>query len=293
MTPGTDPIIPCELSPETDKRIEAYVEALLRQAPAIGDHGLTEREFWDSGILRSAIERLRGRQAAALSVKRRFMEDILNALQRDGEISRWEFVGVGERHDYEIRMPDGRISVVETKGCLDGNNTNIFERPAQADEFVIWSLCQNPGADPRHNAWSGIHTRIGAEIIHRRQRVDGVVIWDMLCGTAGRPCPKLALSAARATVLQAGRKVPPPCIYLLPRSIPDPRNNPRPPSWSLADIRLLHALWRCFKGDESDVVEVRIEARMERANVQRRTKFFRLGREFSASEWVTIRRASR
>jgi hypothetical protein len=188
-------------------------------------------------------------------------------------------------------MPTGRISIIETKGCLDGNNTNIFERPPQADEFIIWSLCQNPGSDPAHNAWSGIHTRLSAEIIHRRQRVDGVVIWDMVCGTAGRPCPKLAADPTRATRIEGGRSLPPPCLYLFPRSIPDPRSNPTPACWQLTDVQILNALWTGFMGNAADVVEVGIEARMEGADVQRRTRFFRGRVEISTSEWATVRRA--
>lgn len=285
------PIIPCSLLPETRARIDAYVEALKQAAHTIGAHGLTPQEFQDSRIFPSAIEQIRGTQAASMVEKRAFMEDVLNHLNRQALIRRWEYVGAGERHDYEITMPTGRISVVETKGCLDGNNTNIFERPPQADEFIIWSLCQNPGSDPAHNAWSGIHTRLSAEIIHRRQRVDGVVIWDMLCGTAGRPCPKLAVNPARATRIEGGRSLPPPCLYLFPRSLPDARNNPTPACWHLADVQILQALWTAFNGDAADVVKVRIEARIEGVNVQRRTRFFRGRTEISTSEWTTVRRA--
>jgi len=299
------PVIFCELLPETRAQIEAFAEALKEQAPNIGGHGLSEQEFWDAGILRAAIEKLRGTQAASMVEKRAFMAGVLQHLQELGEISRWTFTGAGERHDYQIDMPSGRISIVETKGCLDGNNTNIFERPPQADEFIIWSLCQNPGSDPRHNAWSGLHTRLGAEIIHRRTKVDGVVIWDMVCGTRGRPCPKLARDANRATTIrvQEGpldeflgrgpieRTVPPPCIYLFPRSVPDPRNNPTPACWRLEEVELLHALHRAFKGDEADVVEVYIESRMTGVNVERQTRFFRTGVEFSTSQWTTLRRA--
>ena len=187
-------------------------------------------------------------------------------------------------------MSSGRVSVVETKGCLDGNNTNIFERPPQADEFIVWSLCQNPGADPRHNAWSGIHTRLSAEVIHRRQRVDGVVIWDMVCGTVGRPCPKLIANPGRATEI-ATRRVPPPCIYLFPRTIADARNNPTPACWQIDEIQLLHALWNAFNGDTADLVEVRIEARMRGVDVQRRTRFLSQGVEVTTSGWATIKRA--
>ena len=78
-----------------------------------------------------------------------------------------------------------RTAIIDVR-CLDGDNTKLFERPNSADEFVIWSLCTNVGADPRRNAGSGVHTRISAEIIARNQRVDGLVIWDMMCGTIGR-----------------------------------------------------------------------------------------------------------
>ena len=286
-----EPIIFCELLPETRARIEAYAEALREQAPFIGDHGLDEADFWDSGIFRSAIERLRGQQAASLAQKQAFVKLVLDHARAQGAVAEWRFTGAAERHDYEVRMPSGRVAVIETKGCLDGNNTNIFERPPQADEFVVWSLCQNPGADPRHNAWSGIHTRLSAEIIHRRQGVDGVVIWDMVCGT-GRPCPKLAAEPDRATPLGA-RRVPPPCVYLLPRSIPDPRNNPNPPTWRLEEQEFLHALWRTFKGDPSDITHVHIESRMSEADLQRRTSFRRLDQEVAASNWTTVRRARR
>lgn len=293
MPPSKEPIIFCKLQPETRRRIEAYAEGILSAAPGIGNHGLSTEEFWDSGIFRSAVERLRGQQAATTSGKKEFMTTVLNFLKAAGRVQKWDFSGAGERHDYEIAMADGRISVVETKGCLDGNNTNIFERPPQADEFIIWSLCQNPGSDPRHNAWSGIHTRLSAEIIHRQQRIDGVVIWDMVCGTAGRPCPKLKSDQMRATVIKGPRSIPPPCIYLFPRSIPDPRNNPRPNCWELSDISLLQSLWQSFKGDPTDVVSVFIEARMHGADVQRRTLFVRESQPFAISSWTTVRRARR
>lgn len=293
MPRSSAPIIQCSLLPETKERIARFAEALEAEAPNIGDHGLTDQEFRDSGLFASAVERLRGQKAASMRQKQSFMRDVFEYLRDTALVSTWVFTGSGERHDYEISMPSHRVSIVETKGCLDGNNTNIFERPPQADEFVIWSLCQNPGADPRHNAWSGIHTRLSAEVIHRSHNVDGVVIWDMLCGTAGRPCPKLAHAPDRATVIGASRDVPPPCIYLFPRSIPDPRNNPSPPCWELNETELLNALYRAFKGDASDVTQVKIEARMNGPHVQRRTRFYRRGEEFRTSRWTTLRRARR
>lgn len=287
-----NPIIFCELLTETRRKISKFAEALMESAPRIGDHGLKPEEFWESEIFRSAIEKLRGTQAAYTTKKRNFMNSVLNHLKKCGQIEDWEFTGARERHDYVVKIPGPVLSIVETKGCLDGNNTNIFERPPQADEFIIWSLCQNPGSDPRHNAWSGIHTRLSAEVIHRQHRVDGVVIWDMLCGTAGRPCPKLVDDPKRATVID-GKRMPPPCLYLFPRSIPDPRNNPTPPCWRFDEVKLIKALWSSLKGDENDVVEVRVEARILGVETQRKTRYFRSGVEFSSSGWTTIQRSRR
>jgi len=287
-----NPIILCELLSETRKEIASFAEALKKAAPGIGSHGLSEQEFWDAEIFRASIKKLRGTQAAYTAKKRGFMASVLNYMKSKGHIQKWEFTGTGERHDYIIEMPGKTITAIETKGCLDGNNTNIFESPPQADEFIIWSLCQNPGSDPRHNAWSGIHTRLSAEVIHRQQRVDGVIIWDMLCGTAGRPCPKLVADPDRITIVD-GRRLPPPCIYLFPRTIPDPRNNPTPRFWKIDELKLIQALLEAFKGAQSDAVEVLIEARMSGADVERRTRFFRRGEEFSSSSWTKVSRARR
>lgn len=292
--PPRPPVTFCESRFAPDE-VERYAEAIRLAAPEIGSHGLTPDEFWDSGLFHSAIERLRGQRAAGAVDKRNWMAAVLDHLKRMDAIRSWEFMGSGDRYDYQVVMPDGRISIIETKGCLDGNNTNIYQRPPNADEFIIWSLCQNPGANPRHNAWSGLHTRLGAETIHSRQRVDGVVIWDMVCGTAGRPCPKLLDDPSRATVigqvLPDVLRVPPPCIYLFPRTIPDARTNPHPPCWQLREVQLLHALWTTFNGRISDVVEVRIETRMSGVQLQRKTTLVREGEVFQSSQWTDLRRA--
>jgi hypothetical protein len=169
-------VIPCSLAPESRVRIVRYAEELKMAAPQVGSHGLSEEVFWNSGLFQSAIERLRGSQAASTAVKRKFLEEVLGYLKSKKAINSFSFTGAGDRHDYQIEMPDGRRTVFEAKGCLDGNNTNIFQRPPGADEFFIWSLCQNSGADPRHNAWSGIHTRLGAAVLAENQRVDALII---------------------------------------------------------------------------------------------------------------------
>jgi len=286
------PVILCKRTKETQEAIADYAEKLREAAFSVGNHGMTQDEFWSSGLFRSAIERLRGQQAAAMAGKRDFVAGVLNYLRVKGEIQSWTSSGSADRHDYELHLASGRIAVIEAKGCLDGNNTNIFERPPNADEFIIWSLCQNPGADPRHNAWSGIHTRLSAEIIHRRQRVDGLIIWDMVCGTLGRPCPKIAANKSRTTLVR-GQRLPPPCVYVFPRSVPDPRSNPSPRCWKLSEVESLEIFHRAFKGDANDVVEVQIEAGMKGATIRRTTRLLRNGEEIVASKPTPIQRANR
>ncbi len=282
-------IIPCVLSDETRRLIDAYAEALKNQAHRIGDHGLSEEEFWASGLFRGAIERLRGQQAASMAQKRKFIESVLEYLKQNKRIESWKFRGTGERHDYEVHIND-RICVFEAKGCLDGNNTNIFERPENAYEFILWSLCQNPGADPRHNAWSGIHTRLSAEIVHNKKRVDGLIIWDMLCGTKGRTCPKLSQSRARVTNIGGGFHVPPPCLYLFPRTVPEVRNNSHPKVWKIEEVTFLKVLYDTFSCQPDDVVEVSIEVRQNVNYIERRTIFTRNGKQVDSSDWTKIKR---
>jgi hypothetical protein len=283
-------IVPCEQNGELRKLIETYAENLKTEAHKIGDHGLSEVEFYNSGVFRGAIERVRGQFSASMREKREFVQHILNHMQDGGFITEWESAGEANRHDYIVRLPSGRTSAIELKGCLDGNNTNIFERPPQAEEFVIWSVCTNPGADPRHNAWSGIHTRLSAEIIFREQRVDGVVLWDMVCGTVGRPCPKIIADPTRVT--KAGPfAVPPPCIYVLPATIPSPRNNPHPKAQRLDDVHILRAFHDCFQGRDDEVNYVDFEVGYHGTDTVRKTRVTRNGEVQRESEATAIRRA--
>jgi hypothetical protein len=274
-----------------ERQIEDYVAALRANAHTIGGHGLDRAAFDRSGLFRAAIERIRGTQSATMTEKKEFLRTILSAMQAAGSIRSWEFAGHGERHDYQVTFADGRVSIFEAKGCLDGNNTNIYERPANADEFLIWSLCQNAGADPRANVWSGIHTRLSAEIIHApRKQVDALIVFDMLCGTLARPCPKLLADPQRGREL-GGVRIPPPCIYLFPRTVPDGRNNPAPQPHDLPQVKLAEALHTFFGGQPNELTQVWIEARHQGADVQRKTRLVRGGLTIRESTWTTVRRA--
>jgi len=220
---------------------------------------LSESDFYQSGILEGAIQRIRGQYSATMHEKRDFVSRVLNHMQDNGFIKTWESAGSVNRHDYSIVMPTGRIAVVELKGCLDGNNTNIFERPTHAQEFVIWSVCQNAAANPRKNVWSGIHTRLSAEIVENEKHVDGLVVWDWLCGSIARPCPKLKRGPGDRLTTVGQYKLPPPCIYLFPRTVPSVRNNPNPDPHTLKDVSFLEALNTCFGGYFDEINSVRFK----------------------------------
>ncbi len=283
-------VIPCIQNHELLKLIQDYAEILKTEAHKLGSHGLSEEEFYNSGLFRGAIERIRGQFSATMRDKREFGRHILNYMQDQDVIQNWDSAGEANRHDYMVRMKSGRVCAIELKGCLDGNNTNIFERPANAHEFLIWSVCTSPGANPRRNAWSGIHTRLSAEIISRQQRVDGLVIWDMVCGTVGRPCPKLIGTNERMTPV-AHYLLPPPCIYVMPATIASPRNNPRPSAQSLEEVQLLKAFHDCFGGREEEVNYVDFEVEHQGAETMRKTIIRRAGAVVQESNLTPIRRS--
>ena len=283
-------VIPCHRNEKLQELIVDYVEALKTEAHKLGNHGLSEEEFYNSGLFRGAIERARGQFSATMRAKREFARDVLNYMQDKKCIEEWEGAGENNRHDYVVRLNGGRVCAIELKGCLDGNNTNIFERPPNAQEFIIWSLCTNSGADPRLNAWSGIHTRLSAEIISRQQRVDGLIVWDMVCGTVGRPCPKLEENPQRITAV-SHFMLPPPCIYVFPGTIASPRNNPRPVAQSLEEVQILRAFHRCFGGVDEEVNYVDFEVEHRGAETLRKTRIRRGGQVAHESEATAIRRA--
>jgi hypothetical protein len=125
-----------------------------------------------------------------------------------------------------------------------------------------------------------------AENVH----IEALIVWDALCGKFGRPCPKLAEGRG---VEVDGAMIPPPCVFLFPRTVPDPRNNPKPAVLRLSEVAFAGALLKHFGGDERDVTEVQIEARMEGASVERRTTLIRAGSVVRQSDWTELRRAAR
>lgn len=281
-------VIPCAHDKALQKKVADFAEALKIEAHNISDHGLTEKEFYESGILPAAVERLRGQNAATMRDKRAFVRLVLNHMEDRGFIKCWEIAGSKNRHDYTITMPNGWISVIELKGCLDGNNTTIFERPSHAREFIIWSICPKRGSDPQKNVWSGIHTRLSAEIIDKEKQVDGLIVWDWVCGTIDRPCPKLSIRALDPNAVINGiaidrrtslgqHFVTPPCIYLFPSTLPSVRNNPNPEPHRLDDVQILKAFAECFNINNDELNSVRFAVENRGADIVRTTTVERSG----------------
>ncbi len=280
-------IIPCEQNEALREQIERFAEVLKTEAHKLGQHGLDEKDFYNSGLFRGAIERVRGQFSATMRGKREFVQHALNHMEDGQFIAGWDQTEDSNRNDYVVRLNSGRVAVIDLKGCLDGNNTNIFERPDNADEFVIWSICTNRGGDPRRNAWSGIHTRLSAEMITHSKRVDGVVIWDMVCGTLGRPCPKLATEARQTDM--GPFAVPPACIYLMPAAIPS-NAQPTVRAQQLHEVELLSAFHSCFGGRDDELHFVDFEIQRNGLELLRKTSVRRGGIMQQESEMTPIRR---
>jgi len=224
-------------------------------------------------LLRAAIESLRGTASATTSDKRHFLETILQFGAAQGVFGAWSFVGTENRQDYRVALPDGTAVSIEAKGCPDGNNMTIWDRPGWADEFIVWSMCPESLAhDPGKGLWSGIATRLIPKLAAERTVVDALVFWDGRCGSEMRRCPKAfgidgALRAAATDIPgQDGRQwLPPPCIYLFPQAPPVVRNNPNPRTHTLRTCRFADALLALFQ-----VPEGRRQAYVHSASVQSR-----------------------
>jgi hypothetical protein len=150
---------------------------------------------------------------------------------------------------------------IEAKGCPDGNNSTIWDKPPWADEFIIWFLCPESLAHPPGKGlWSGIATRLMPTMVAEQRSVDAVMFFDGRCGSARRPCAKTygvkGSLRKSATVIdgQTGKEdmLPPPCIYLMPKSYPSVPHNLKPPVHTLKQSHFSRAMLTLFNVPESE-----------------------------------------
>ncbi len=249
--------LPCRhsLDPTKLDRAKTLLVQLASNNPSILTSAGISTDEWQP-LLRMAVESMRGTFAASVGEKRRFTEAVLSHMQEVRVIAQWEFVGTRKRQDYRVSLLNGRQVAVESKGCGDGNNTGIWDRPRWAEEFVLWSQCpESLQHQPGDGVWSALATRIFPKVIFERVVVDCFIFFDGRCGSAIRRCPKNPaygvegnLRAASTEILGQDQRpwLPPPCLYLLPRSVPEPVENPQPPLHTLETCQFAAALLRAF-----------------------------------------------
>ena len=62
--------IPCRRNEKLRELIVDYAEILKTEGHILGDHGLTEKDFYQGGLFRGAIERIRGQFSATMPIQR-------------------------------------------------------------------------------------------------------------------------------------------------------------------------------------------------------------------------------
>ena len=73
--------IPCEKDPALTQKIEEFSEILKSQAHKLDPFGMSEKDFYDSGIFEGSVQRVRGQISAAMGEKKTFVKHVLNHMQ--------------------------------------------------------------------------------------------------------------------------------------------------------------------------------------------------------------------
>lgn len=177
--------------------------------------GLSAEEY--STALPIAIQRMRGRSAAANFERRQFLSDIFEAMLGRGLIEGIEKPKYSDDTVYRLKVPNiGNVAIIQ-KGCPDGAHSSFkWSVPEWAAESYLWWLCPSTTHEP------GAHVAKGVNRLKKRffstvkgqnsdRMIDGVLFHNELCGTLSRPCPK-----RNRSVQISGTLVPPPCLYTFP-----------------------------------------------------------------------------
>jgi hypothetical protein len=251
-----DNCVPCRHQLDNSKIVSLIklLRGLPKAAPElIQKHGIDPVDY--DLLFRSAIESIRGVFSATAEDKRKFLQVVFDKMKDSGAVKEWQSIGTKGRQDYRIMLPNKRSICVEAKGCPDGNNMNIWERPTWAEEFIVWSQCPDSlQHNPGHGIWSGVSVRLVPKMVVERQQIDAFVFYDGRCGSKHRQCPKsfgltddLRSKATDVKGYPDSRWMPPPTIYLFPRTIPHPHTNKQPPVHDLRSCQFANALLETFK----------------------------------------------
>ena len=121
-------VISCQQNKDLRKLIEEYAEVLKREAHTLGSHGLDQHDFYNSGVFRGAIERVRGQFSATMKAKRDFVRTILDHLRERNFIEGWQSAGEANRHDYVIQLKSGRTCAIEQMATIP-TSSNVQQMP--------------------------------------------------------------------------------------------------------------------------------------------------------------------
>lgn len=187
------------------------VRAMAADDAFLQRQGLTAQDF--ELALPAAIQRIRGSAAASNSVRRNFLVALFQRMVTSGAISGFDTPDYGDDTVYRLRVPAiGSVAIIQ-KGCPDGAHSSVnWTAPDWANETYLWWLCDSLQYEP------GEHVAKGVNRLRNRffsdaytDSVDGIIFHNATCATPLRPCPKIALA-----IDLDGKKVPPPCIWVMP-----------------------------------------------------------------------------
>lgn len=283
MTLRSQDTLPCrhaEIRESVDR-----VKGILQELPVLAPDLLSSRGVAPDdypALLSAAVESLRGTASATTTDKSRFIRAVLDYAKSRDLIKGHTFTGAGARQDHRVELLDGTLVAVEAKGCPDGNNMNIWDRPGWAQEFIVWSQCPESLVNqPGRGVWSGLGTRLLPKVAAERHVVDAMIFFDGRCGSNERRCPKAygvtgpLRTNATGIPSQDDKErswLPPPCIYLLPKSPPHIANNPRPSLHTLESCKFAKMLLDLFNVPEPEqasyVHQASIEASADQSGVK-------------------------
>jgi hypothetical protein len=85
-------VIACERDAIVRAQIERFVQTLKTKAHRfrLGDQNLSEKDVYESPLLRGAVEVMRGTYSAKLGPKPEFVQHVLNHLVYGGQFAGWE-----------------------------------------------------------------------------------------------------------------------------------------------------------------------------------------------------------
>lgn len=197
--------------PEVVEMTESAIRSIADDPAFLAKSGLTRDEF--ELALPTAIQKIRGRTAASNADRRDFLKKLLEQLKSTGKVSAIREPDYGDDTIYRLEIPSvGPVAIIQ-KGCPDGNHSSVkWSAPEWAKETYLWWLCDSLSHQP------GEHVDKGVKRLRNRffsdaytDAVDGVIFHNATCGTAFRPCPKIAIAISIDDT-----RIPPPCIWIMP-----------------------------------------------------------------------------